>query len=250
MRSLISHFGVSIALKMNFMVKLKHIITALCVAFAAVVVGCGGGNSSGNVALTSETDSISYIVGMNIGYNLLKMDTTLNREAVIKGVNDALKGSERISADEARQYFLAYVNYGVYERVRNYEEQYLSDLEASDPKVERTRTGLTYKVAELGDMNNVATNDRDTVSLIYTATRLSGEEVDPVAERDDTVRVAIRDLVLGLKEGVKLIGKGGKITLWIPSEYGYGPEGDESKGIKPNELLRYEVDVVDVKRRR
>ena len=234
----------------EFMMKFKHIITAMFVAMAAMIVACGGEKKSGNVALTDEIDSLSYIVGMNVGYNLLQMDTTLRREVVIKGINDALKGNERITADEARTFFLAYMNYGVYERVRNYEEQYLTDLEASDKDIQRTRSGLTYKVAELGDMNTIASSDRDTVSLIYTASRMSGEEVDLVADREDTVRVALRSLTLGLKEGVKLIGKGGKITLWIPSELAFGPEGDEEKGIKPNEMLRYEVSVVDVKRRR
>lgn len=234
----------------EIMMKFKHIITALCVVLAAMVVACGGEKSSGHVALTDEVDSMSYIVGMNIGYNLLQMDTTLRREAIIKGLNDALKGSERISADDARTFFLAYMNYGVYERVRNYEEQYLTDLEAADKDVQRTRSGLTYKVAELGDMNTLASSDRDTVSLIYTASRMSGEEVDIAAEREDTVRVALRNLVPGLKEGVKLIGEGGKITLWIPSAQAFGPEGDEAKGIKPNEMLRYELELIDVKKRR
>lgn len=230
--------------------KFKQIITALFIASAAMVVACSGEKTSGNATLADEVDSLSYIVGMNIGYNLLQMDSTLRREAVIKGLNDALKGNERIGADEARTFFLAYMNYGVYERVRNYEEQYLTDLEASDKDVQRTRSGLTYKVAQLGDMNNVASSDRDTVSLVYTVTRLSGEEVDPVAERDDTVRMALRDLTSGLKEGVKLIGEGGQITLWIPSAQAFGPEGDEDKGIKPNEMLHYELSLIDVKKRR
>lgn len=232
------------------MIGKKHIITALGVVCAAMIIACGGEQKSGNVTLADEIDSLSYIVGMNVGYNLLQMDSTLRREVVVKGINDALNSSERIGADEARTFFLAYMNYGVYERVRNYEEQYLSDLEASDKDVQRTRSGLTYKVTELGDMNTTAVSDRDTVSLIYTASRMSGEEVDPVAEREDTVRMALRNLVPGLKEGVKLVGEGGKITLWIPSAQAFGPEGDEQKGIKPNEMLRYEVSVIDIKKRR
>lgn len=231
-------------------VKIKHIISALCLMTMVMMVACSGEKKSGHATLNDEIDSLSYIVGMNIGYNLLEMDSTLRREAIIKGMNDVLKGNERITFDDARMFFLAYMNYGVYERVRNYEEQYLTDLEAADKDVERTRTGLTYKVAELGDMNNIANSDRDTVAITYFASRMSGEEVDPVAEREDTVRIAMRDLVPGLKEGIKLIGEGGKITLWIPSERAFGPEGDEEKGIKPNEMLRYELSLLEVKKRR
>ena len=51
-------------------------------------------------------------------------------------------------------------------------------------------------------------------------------------------------------EGVKLIGQGGDITLWIPSSMAYGSEGDKQKGIAANAMLRYEVKIVEVKRRR
>ena len=54
----------------------------------------------------------------------------------------------------------------------------------------------------------------------------------------------------GLKEGVKLVGPGGAITLWIPSAMAYGAEGDKEKGIGANEMLRYEVNIVEVKRYR
>ena len=178
------------------------------------------------------------------------MDTTLRAEAIVKGINDVLKGKEIMSVEDARTYFLAYMTYDVYERVRNYEEQYLSDLKASNNKIQRTKSGLTYKVQKLGDMNNTASNERDTVVLVYRAERLSGEEVDCVAERDDTMRMALRQLTSGMKEGVKLIGEGGSITLWMPSELAYGAEGDVEKGVNPNEMLRYEVEIVEIIKRR
>jgi FKBP-type peptidyl-prolyl cis-trans isomerase len=48
---------------------------------------------------------------------------------------------------------------------------------------------------------------------------------------------------------MKLIGEGGKITLWLPSQLGYGAEGLEEKGIGPNEMLRYELYIIEVKKR-
>jgi FKBP-type peptidyl-prolyl cis-trans isomerase len=85
---------------------------------------------------------------------------------------------------------------------------------------------------------------------MYTAKNMSGVEVDPIAERPDTLRTTLNKLKVGLQEGVKLVGQGGKITLWIPSNLAYGPAGDEQKGIKPNEMLEYEVEILEVKRRR
>lgn len=225
--------------------------TILCIGIAVALLSCSGSKgSNANTQLTDQTDSLSYVIGMNIAYNIMKMDSTVRPEAVIKGINDALNGEELLTIEDARTYFLAYMNYDVYERVRKYEEQYLSDLVAGDNKVVRTRTGLTYKVEELGDMNNTLSNDRDTVALTYRASRLSGEEVDLATNRDDTLRVVVNKLIPGLREGVKLVGQGGKLTLWVPSSLAYGSIGNDEKGIKPNELLRYEVNIVEVKRRR
>lgn len=225
--------------------------TILCIGIAVALLSCSGSKgSNANTQLTDQTDSLSYVIGMNIAYNIMKMDSTVRPEAVIKGINDALNGEELLTIEDARTYFLAYMNYDVYERVRKYEEQYLSDLVAGDNKVVRTRTGLTYKVEELGDMNNTLSNDRDTVALTYRASRLSGEEVDLATNRDDTLRVVVNKLIPGLREGVKLVGQGGKLTLWVPSSLAYGAIGNDEKSIKPNELLRYEVNIVEVKRRR
>lgn len=225
-------------------------IYSLIATLASVVamVACGGASS--NVKLKDSADSLSYVVGMNIAYNVMKMDSTLRPEVVVAAVADALRGEEKISMEDGKFYLLSYMNYDVYERVRKYEDQYLNDLAASDNDIVRTRTGLTYKVGELGNMSNTATHPRDTVAIIYTAKSMAGVEVDPASERPDTLRTTLTKLPDGLSEGVKLIGQGGKITLWMPSNLAYGAAGNEQKGIKPNEMLCYEVQIVEVKRRR
>lgn len=227
---------------------IKHPIITLAVVLSALLaVACGGNKGGGK--LVDATDSLSYVVGMNIAYNILKMDTTVRAEAVIAGLEDALRQREVMTMEDAKRYFLGYHNFDVYERVRAYEEQFLSDLAASDGDVVRTETGLTYKVLSLGDMGLMAGSDRDTVAFTYRATDIDGNEVDPAADRADTLRVAIRTLQEGLKEGVKLVGQGGSVTLWVPSSQAFGSAGDKEKGIEPNQMLRYDVNIVEVKRR-
>lgn len=196
--------------------------------------------------ISNQTDSLSYIVGMNIAYNIMQLDSTLNPAAVARGVNDVLSKREVISFDDARTYFLAYMNFDVYERVKKYEEQYLTDLAKADKDIVRSQSGLTYKVAELGNMSKVVSRDRDSVVISYRVTRMSGEEVDPASNRSEVSRESLRKLIPGLREGVKLIGEGGKVTLWLPSSMAYGSAGDKEKGINPNEMLRYEVELKEV----
>ena len=228
----------------------RHSIVICVFAVASLLVAACGGNAKRNLKLEDSADSLSYVVGMNIAYNIMQMDTTMRADAVMAGIEDVLKGTELMSFDDGRMFLLSYMNYDVYERVRKYEEQYLSDLAASDNAVVRATSGLTYKVGELGDMGLTINSDRDTVAFTYRVTNMAGKEVDRAEERADTLRTQVGRLQDGLKEGVKLIGQGGKVTLWIPSSMAYGSQGDEEKEIEPNEMLRYELNIVEVKRRR
>ena len=228
----------------------RHSIVICVFAVASLLVAACGGNAKRNLKLEDSADSLSYVVGMNIAYNIMQMDSTMRADAVMAGIEDVLKGTELMSFDDGRMFLLSYMNYDVYERVRNYEEQYLKDLAASDNAVVRANSGLTYKVGELGDMGKTINSDRDTVAFTYRVTNMAGKEVDRAEQRADTLRTQVGSLQSGLKEGVKLIGQGGKITLWIPSSMAYGSQGDEQKEIAPNEMLRYELNIVEVKRRR
>ncbi|MBO7195049.1 MAG: FKBP-type peptidyl-prolyl cis-trans isomerase [Alistipes sp.] len=227
----------------------KGLISTIIVGLVAlVIVACGGPSRSGK--LQDSADSLSYIIGMNIAYNIMEMDSTLKASQIMAGISDVMAGEPKISLEDGKFYLLSYMNYDVYDRVKKYENQYLEDLANSDKNIVRTRTGLTYRVNELGDMGNTASHPRDTVAIMYTAKTLAGAEVDALANRPDTLRTTLTKLIDGLEEGVKLVGQGGKITLWMPSTLAYGAQGDEQKNIKPNEMLEYEVEIIEVKRRR
>ena len=65
-------------------------------------------------------------------------------------------------------------------------------------------------------------------------------------ERGDTLRDALGSLRRGVRESVKLIGRGGRIEAWIPAAAAYGAEGDKTLGIGPNATLFYEIELVGV----
>ncbi|MDE5621612.1 MAG: FKBP-type peptidyl-prolyl cis-trans isomerase, partial [Alistipes sp.] len=73
-----------------------------------------------------------------------------------------------------------------------------------------------------------------------------GEELYSSYARGDTLRLALSELKPGVRESVKLIGKGGKITTWLPSSQAYGAEGDAELGVAPNATLCYEIELVEV----
>ena len=187
---------------------------------AALLAGACSKKTGGGVKLKTDTDSVAYVIGMNVGMNLMKMDSTINVNAVCEGIRDVFRQGTRFSAADAEVFYLRYMNYALPEKARAYEEQFLQDILKANRNYART---LRY--------------------LIRTA---DGQEVYSSYERGDTLRTTLGGLLKGMKESVKLVGSGGKINAWIPSSAAYGTQGDKELGIQPNTTLYYEIELVDV----
>lgn len=207
------------------------------------VVGALSSCGHRKTRLAVETDSLSYVVGLNVGQVLLAMDSTLNVDAVCSAIRDVYRDEQKMTMEEARNYYLAEKTFFVHERAKAHEEQYLADLSKNDRKYVRTRSGVTYKIERLGDQSNTRSmNLRDTVRIAYT---MSDEQGRVIVERD-TLRDSYRNLVKGLQEVVRLAGDGAHFNAWLPSELAYGVEGNDSLKISANTMLNYDVEILDI----
>lgn len=219
----------------------------LLLAAAGTFAGCSkrGGEAT---ALNTETDSVAYILGMNIGRNLWQMDSTLNVRVVCEGLADYFARNERMTVEEAQAFYLNYVNVAKPEHIREYEDRYLEDIRRNNRSYARTKTGVTYTVGVIGDESLTPRNSTDTVSIRYVARTVDGRVFHSSFERGDTTRTALSALPEGLRESLTLIGKGGHIDAYVPARLGYGAEGNDSLGVKPNATLYYEIDLLDMER--
>ena len=215
-------------------------------AVALLGGACSHKSGSTGVKLKSDVDSVAYVIGMNVGLNLQRIDSTINVAAVCEGIRDAFRGDTRLSMDEAETFYLSYVNYALPEKARAYEEQFLADIAKSNRSYARTSSGVTYTVEEVGDQDQIPTSDRDKVALRWVIRTADGQQITSSYERGDTIRSAVRDLRRGVQESVKLIGAGGRISAWMPSDVAYGADGDRQLGIAPNATLYYEIELLEV----
>ena len=224
--------------------------TFIAIAALALMVACGGKTQKSSTAPAMQTsaDSMSYVMGMNIGRNLMGIDSMLNIDMVAEGMRDAYRGEARLTDEEARMAYLKYMNYDNYERIKAFEDSYFEEIRRADRKFVATTSGLTYKVVELGDIKRSVSSNRDTMLVRYRMLDMSGAVLDTTYLRADTLRTAAGDMPKGVIEAVKLIGKGGHIEAWVPSQLGYGADGCDSLGVKPNSILYYEMWLVDVEK--
>lgn len=230
---------------------MKKILALAVVAFMFLALSCGRRSEPVEVTPVMQTsaDSMSYVLGMNLGRNLKGVDTMLNVDAVCEGLRDAYFDRALLNDEVARAAYLKYMNYDIYERVKHYEAQFLEELRKADRKFVATSSGLTYKVHQLGDAKKTARNNRDTVLVRYRVLDVAGGVVDTTYYKSDTARLAVGQMSRGVIEATKLIGEGGHIEAWIPSTLAFGSAGCDSLGVKPNTMLYYELWLIDVENR-
>ena len=64
-------------------------------------------------------------------------------------------------------------------------------------------------------------------------------------DKGEPIKFPLNGVIQGWGEGLQYVGKGGKITLWIPAELAYGERG-AGQLIGPNEALRFDVELLNV----
>jgi FKBP-type peptidyl-prolyl cis-trans isomerase FkpA len=115
-------------------------------------------------------------------------------------------------------------------------QQYLADHQLTATK---HASGIYYIITEPGNENHPT--DNSYIEVKYKG-YLTDNTVFDQTEGDDTYRSILSYLVSGWRIGIPLIGKGGKITLFLPSYYGYGTSAIGA--IKANSVLIFEIELI------
>ena len=177
--------------------------TILPILMLTLWSGCS--KSGGGVKLHTDTDSVAYVIGLNVGANLLKMDSTLNAAAVCKGIADYFAGRQSMTMEEAQTFYLRYVNYAVPEKIREQERRFLDDV-TSGQGFKSSESGLRYDVTRDGDLKRTIASDTARIAVRIKALRRDGGEIYSSYERGDTLRTRLDSLPAGLREGVEAAG--------------------------------------------
>lgn len=204
-------------------------------------------NCKSKVSLKSESDSLSNAVGTLMGMQLKSTikDAKFDSKIIAAAIDKVMATTDEKELDSmltgADEYFRNYVMVVVPAQKAAASTKFLSEVEAKGG-VNKTESGLLYEIIEQGDMNLVPTNNTDTVTVNYKGTLSNGEEFDSSYERGEPTSFPLDGVIEGWTEGIKFIGKGGKIKLYIPSNLAYGEQGPLG-----GEVLIFEVDLLDVK---
>jgi FKBP-type peptidyl-prolyl cis-trans isomerase len=120
--------------------------------------------------------------------------------------------------------------------------EYIANSIKKDAAIKTTESGLAYKVVKQG--TGATPTESDLVKVHYTGKLIDGTVFDSSVDRGEPADFAITQVVPGFGEGLKMMNKGSKYILYIPSNLAYGDNATGS--IPAGSTLVFEVEVLDI----
>ena len=213
---------------------------------AAALVFSSCGTKGGN--LKNVTDTLAYTMGMELGEYVKNMDSVMEMKfdlaTVVAAMKDVAKGDTSVmtrqqAMDFIQEYYM--VRKPRIDSAAN--ADFLAQVEKDNKNVKKTESGLLYEIVREGE--GAKPDSADNVFVTYKLSDRKGNVIEDRSAEGDTTKLNMARVIPGWAEGLKMIGKGGKIKLWVPSNLGYGsrPMG---RRIPANSVLVFDVDLLDI----
>ncbi len=188
--------------------------------------------------LKTLSAKFSYLVGQEMASVFQKMQVALDREALVRGLSEGLKGMKPVFTEQEVMELLEQVQK---ECTRKNEEF----LEANKKKegVITTKSGLQYMVIEEG--KGPTPKETDRVRVHYIGTLIDGTEFDSSYKRGRPATFGVDEVITGWTEALQLMKVGGTYRLFLPAKIAYGDEGGGAK-IGPGATLIFEVKLLQI----
>ena len=138
-----------------------------------------------------ERADISYALGLNTGSGLSEIEVPLQTYWIGKAIKDVQEGNAQMDERTAGMFWNNYMMIVVPAQNKEKSEQWLASIEKKSG-VQKTESGLLYKVEKEGDMSMRATDDRDVVKVHYKGTKSNGKVFDASRFRRTCPRCARR----------------------------------------------------------
>ena len=210
---------------------------------------------------TFTRELVSEMMGKNMGAAIKSLQEEVNMRDVLRAIDDVktLNGPEeadsllRMTGEQIRNTFTQYSQRMQAKAQAEREKAMAENAEASAKwlaevetmeGVKKTESGILYRIDREGS-EVMATEDTDVVLVNYEGKTSDGEVFDSSYERGEPISFPLNRVIKGWTEGMKLVGVGGQITLWIPSDLAYGERG-AGANIGPHQALEFKVELLEV----
>ena len=217
------------------------------VVAGTMLASCGGSQPPVKGVTKAELDSVSYAVGVSLSGMITNAQLEgLNYSEVKKAMQQVADGKETYmdvyKANELINNYLQKVQMMMGEQKEKEQAEFMAQNRTKEG-VQETASGLQYRIENPG--SEVKAAAIDTVEVHYKGTLLDGKVFDSSYERGEPAKFPLNRVIPGWIEGMQLVGEGGKITLWVPFNLGYGANA-VSADLPGYSTLVFEVELLKV----
>jgi peptidyl-prolyl cis-trans isomerase A (cyclophilin A) len=200
-----------------------------------------------------QNDVIDSVTILRIGkeykkYNPSEVFVKKHAEIELK-INELkrqLEQAKTLSQEDYKKFFFEEVN----SKIKNQRKertliQKITGVFQAKPILIQTASGLVYLVQNHGDTTKMTKGK--TISMHYVGNLFIGDKFDSSRDRNEPFDIKYKEqsLIPGFEEGLTLVGKSGRVILYIPYFLGYGAKG--AGGVIPaySDLI-FDVEVLDI----
>jgi FKBP-type peptidyl-prolyl cis-trans isomerase FklB len=234
---------------------MKKLLFIGVVAFSVVLLlgSCNKGAKS--TKLKTNIDSVSYLIGNDIGKDFRERGIEINPDAMARGFMDIMDTSRGLLIPEADKTKI--MSAFQQEMQKKQMDEMMKKAEVNKKEgiaflaqnkskagIKVTPSGLQYKIISEG--TGKIPTPTDSVTVNYRGKLINGTVFDDSYERGKPATFILEKVIPGWTEGLQLMKEGGKAELYIPSELGYGDRGAGSV-IPGGSTLIFEVELLKVK---
>jgi FKBP-type peptidyl-prolyl cis-trans isomerase len=198
--------------------------------------------------LKTDDEKAAYAIGLDLARNfkVQGFDKDLDVNIIKQAMQDKFENKDLLFSEDSIQSFMSsYIPKHLEKVAKRNAEESKKFLEGNKKKdgIKTTASGLQYKVEKEG--TGAKPKDEDLVSVHYVLKTTDGSVVEDSKKQTNgkPADIPLARVVPGWREGVKLMSKGAKYILYVPSDLAYGENGPAG----PNQALIFEVELVDFK---
>jgi FKBP-type peptidyl-prolyl cis-trans isomerase FkpA len=198
------------------------------------------------VNLATTEDTVSYIVGHNMGTQFKEQKAPVRPQALASGVDDAIRGApSKFNPEQTQAIMMAFQQKMMAEAKKTADsvgaqnEKFLADNSTKEG-VKTTASGLQYKPIREG--KGARPKATSQVTVHYKGSLVNGTPFDS-SYGGAPIQFRLNEVITGWGEGLQLMTPGSKYQFWIPGKLAYGDQG-RPPVIGPNETLVFDIELV------
>jgi FKBP-type peptidyl-prolyl cis-trans isomerase len=232
-----------------------------------LVVSCNNNSSKGPVKLSSASgekfadfnDSLSYVLGLQLGMNSKTDTLKINFDLYQKGYKDGYDSLAKAFPDsvigmifnklQSKLQLRQMKAQADQQKQLQEKAQALSQVNSTfletnkkKPGVKVTKSGLQYEVIHQG--TGATPSPNDLLHVKFTASFANGEVFDSTA-KVRPIDFPARGLFKGWEEAVQYMKVGGKYRFVFPPELAFGDKG--TGPIPPNAVIIFDIELLGSK---